>query len=91
MEQPKGFVDPHKPNDVYKLKRAMLGLKQVPRAWYERLTSYLMENQFKRGNADSTLFIRNDKKHFFVAQVYVNDIFFLAPLMIILPSLLLMK
>ena len=27
VEQPKGFVDPHRPNDVYKLKRALYGLK----------------------------------------------------------------
>ena len=27
VEQPKGFVDPHRPDDVYKLKRALYGLK----------------------------------------------------------------
>ena len=27
VEQPKGFFDPHKPVDVYKLKRALYGLK----------------------------------------------------------------
>ena len=26
-EQPKGFVDLHRPDDVYKLKRALYGLK----------------------------------------------------------------
>ena len=30
IEQPKGFVDPHKPNDVYKLKIAIYGLQQAP-------------------------------------------------------------
>ena len=25
VEQPKGFVDPHRPVDVYKLKRALYG------------------------------------------------------------------
>ena len=76
VEQPKGFVDPYKPNDVYKLKRALYGLKQAPQAWYDKLTSYLTKNEFKRGNADSTLFIRKDKKHFVVAQVYVDHIVF---------------
>ena len=36
VEQPKGFVDPHRPDDVYKLKRALYGLKQTPREWYDK-------------------------------------------------------
>ena len=32
VEQPKGFMDPYRPNDVYKLKRALYGLKQARRA-----------------------------------------------------------
>ena len=76
VEQPKGFVDPYRPNDVYKLKRALYGLKQVPRAWYDRLTAYLTEHGFKRGSADTTLFIRKDKNSFVVAQIYVDDIVF---------------
>ena len=69
-------MDPYRPNDVYKLKRALYGLIQALRAWYDRLTSYLIENGFKRGNADSTLFIQRDKKDLVVAQVYVDDIVF---------------
>ena len=76
VEQPKGFVDPHRPDDVYKLKRALYGLKQAPRAWYDRLTAYLTKHGFKRGFADTTLFIRKDKNSFVVAQIYVDDIVF---------------
>ena len=57
VEQPKGFVDPHRPDNVYKLKRAIYGLKQAPKAWYDRLTAYLTKHGFKRGFADTTLFI----------------------------------
>ena len=48
VEQPKGFVDPHRPDDVYKLKRALYGLKQAPRAWYDRLTAYLTRSEERR-------------------------------------------
>ena len=76
VEQPKGFVDPHRLDDVYKLKRALYGLKQAPRAWYDRLAAYLIEHRFKRRFADTTLFIRKDKNYFVVAQIYVDDIVF---------------
>ena len=78
VEQPKGFVDPHRPVDVYKLKRALYGLNQAPRAWYDRLTAYLTEHGFKRGSADTTLFIRKDKNSFVIVQIYVDDIVFSA-------------
>ena len=76
MEQLKGFIDPHRPDDVYKLKRVLYGLKQAPRVWYDRLTAYLTEHGFKRGSVDTTLFIRKDKNSFVVAQIYVDDIIF---------------
>ena len=68
VEQLKGFIDPHRPDDVYKLKRALYGLKQAPQAWYDRLIAYFTEHGFKRGFADTILFIRNDKNSFVVAQ-----------------------
>ena len=73
VEQPKGFVNPHSPDDVYKLKRTLYGLKQAPPAWYDRLTAHLTEHGFKRRSADTTLFIRKDKNSFVVAQIYVDD------------------
>ena len=75
VEQPKGFIDPHRPDNVYKLKKALYGLKQAPRAWYDRLTAYLTKHGFKRGSADTTLFIRKDKNSFVVAQIYVDAVF----------------
>ena len=78
VEQPKGFVDPHRSDDVYKLKRALYDLKQASNAWYDRLTTYLTEHKFKRGFADTTLFVRKDKNYFVVTQIYVDDIVFSA-------------
>ena len=54
----------------------MYGLKQAPQAWYGRLTAYLTEHGFKRGSANTTPFIRNDKNSFVVVQIYVDDIVF---------------
>ena len=38
VAQPKGFIDPHFPDHVLYLKKALYGLNQTPRAWYNRLT-----------------------------------------------------
>ena len=51
-------------------------MKQALKAWYDMLTAYLTKHGFKRGFADSTFFIRNDKNYFIVAQIYVDDIVF---------------
>ncbi|GKA13468.1 putative ribonuclease H-like domain-containing protein, partial [Tanacetum coccineum] len=48
VHQPPGFVDPAHPNKVYKMIKALYGLHQAPRAWYETLSSFLMENGFRR-------------------------------------------
>ncbi|KAJ9566837.1 hypothetical protein OSB04_002803 [Centaurea solstitialis] len=42
VAQPPGFTDPKHPNHVYKLNKALNGLKQAPRAWYETLSTYLI-------------------------------------------------
>ena len=67
VEQPKGFQDPHFPDHVFRLKKTLYGLKQASRAWYDRLTTYLLDHGFKRGQADRTLFVKRDKKSLLVA------------------------
>ncbi|GKC24299.1 retrovirus-related pol polyprotein from transposon TNT 1-94, partial [Tanacetum coccineum] len=43
--QPKGFVDPDHPTHVYRLKKALYGLKKAPRAWYDTLSWFLLDNK----------------------------------------------
>ncbi|GJX38630.1 putative ribonuclease H-like domain-containing protein [Tanacetum coccineum] len=74
--QPSGFVDPAFPDKVYKVKKALYGLHQAPRAWYETLSTYLIENGFRRGIIDKTLFIKKIKNDILLVQVYVDDIIF---------------
>ncbi|GJT96632.1 putative ribonuclease H-like domain-containing protein [Tanacetum coccineum] len=76
VHQPPGFVDHAHPNKVYKAIKALYGLHQAPRAWYETLSSFLMENGFRRGTIDKTLFIKKKKSDIMLVQVYVDDIIF---------------
>ncbi|GJR55284.1 putative ribonuclease H-like domain-containing protein [Tanacetum coccineum] len=74
--QPPGFEDPQFPDKVYKVEKALYGLHQAPRAWYKTLSTYLLENRFRRVTIDKTLFIKKDKCDILLVQVYVDDIIF---------------
>nr|GEV32848.1 reverse transcriptase domain-containing protein [Tanacetum cinerariifolium] len=74
--QPPGFEDPAYPDKVYNVVKELYGLHQAPRAWYETLANYLLENGFQRGKIDQTLFIKKKKGDIFLVQVYVDDIIF---------------
>nr|GEX71332.1 putative ribonuclease H-like domain-containing protein [Tanacetum cinerariifolium] len=74
--QPPGFKDPDFPDKVYKVEKALCGLHQAPKAWYETFATYLMENGFNRGQIDKTLFIIIHKDDIMLVKVYVDDIIF---------------
>nr|GFB63461.1 putative ribonuclease H-like domain-containing protein [Tanacetum cinerariifolium] len=71
--QPLGFEDPDYPDKVYKVVKALYGLHQASKAWYETLSNYLLDNGFQRGKIDQTLFIKKQKGDIFLVQVYVDD------------------
>ncbi|GKE21853.1 retrovirus-related pol polyprotein from transposon TNT 1-94 [Tanacetum coccineum] len=56
--QPEGFINAEHPSHVYKLKKVLCGLKQAPKAWYDELSKFLLQNHFFKGTIDPTLFIR---------------------------------
>ncbi|GKC00471.1 retrovirus-related pol polyprotein from transposon TNT 1-94, partial [Tanacetum coccineum] len=74
--QPPGFEDPNFLDRVYKVEKALYGLHQAPKAWYETLSTYLLDNEFQRGKIDKTLFIKRYKGDILLVQVYVDDIIF---------------
>ncbi|GJW54970.1 putative ribonuclease H-like domain-containing protein, partial [Tanacetum coccineum] len=69
VNQPPGFVDPEFPNKVYKVEKALYGLHQAHRAWYKTLSTYLLENGFRRGIIDKTLFIKKIKNDILLVQM----------------------
>ncbi|GJW77694.1 uncharacterized mitochondrial protein-like protein [Tanacetum coccineum] len=74
--QPPGFVDLEFPEKVYKVEKALYGLHQAPRAWYETLSIYLLDNGFHKGQIEKTLFVKRFKGDILLVQVYVDDIIF---------------
>nr|GEX25667.1 ribonuclease H-like domain-containing protein [Tanacetum cinerariifolium] len=56
-----GFEDLNFPDRVYKVEKALYGLHQASRAWYETLSTYMLDNGFQKGEIDKTLFIKRHK------------------------------
>nr|GEX47234.1 ribonuclease H-like domain, reverse transcriptase, RNA-dependent DNA polymerase [Tanacetum cinerariifolium] len=65
VTQPKGFEDPHNPKHVYRVVKALYGLHQAPRAWYARLSTFLLKHHYRRGlqvkQLPDEIFISQDK------------------------------
>nr|GEU73744.1 hypothetical protein [Tanacetum cinerariifolium] len=74
--QPPRFEYLNFPGKVYKVEKALYELHLAPRAWYETLSTYVLDNGFQRGMIDKTLFIIRNKRDILLVQVYVDDIIF---------------
>jgi hypothetical protein len=76
VRQPPGFESVKYPHWVYKLRKALYGLKLTPRAWYGRLRGFLFERGFEMGKVYQTLFLLRQGRDILIVQVYVDDIVF---------------
>ena len=76
VAQPPRFENYKFPNHVFKLLKALYGLKHAPRAWYEKLSKFLNDNGFAKGKVDNILFIKMKNKDILIVQIYVDDIIY---------------
>nr|GEV38342.1 copia protein [Tanacetum cinerariifolium] len=76
VAQPPGFIDFVKPNHVYRLKKALYGIKQAPNAWYDKLKVFLIKHDYTMGMVDNTLFTKKKDSNIIIVQIYVDDIIF---------------
>ena len=75
MDVPPGFEDIKTEGKVCRLKKSLYGLKQSPRAWFERFTQAMLKYGFKQSQVDHTLFIKHSSQGKTTALiVYVDDI-----------------
>lgn len=65
VDQPLDFINLAFLNHVFKLKKILYGLKQAPRSWYGRLSKFLLENNFQRGQVYKIIFIKKSSMTFY--------------------------
>ena len=74
MELPPGFDVARTDGKVCKLKKSFYGLKQSPRAWFNRFTKTIKQMGYKQAQTDHTVFYKHKDGKIIVLLVYVNDI-----------------
>ena len=74
MAQPPGYKDPQFPTKVCRLKKALYGLKQAPRAWFQRLSSTLLQWGFNNSRTNSSMFLHFGASTTLIVLIYVDDI-----------------
>lgn len=58
---------------MYKLVKALYGLRQAPRAWYAKLNYYLLELGFARCPYEHAVYTRKNGVEKLVVTLYVDD------------------
>lgn len=75
MRIPPGLETSKNSGKVCKLKRSLYGLKQSPRAWFDRLTRVVRMHGFSQCQTNHTMFLKHSKEgKVAIFIVYVDDI-----------------
>jgi hypothetical protein len=74
MKIPYGFVNNQTLGKVCKVKKSLYGLKQSPRAWFDRFRRAVCDMDYYQCNRDHTVFYRHMWSYITILDVYVNDI-----------------
>jgi hypothetical protein len=77
VEQTQGFEVQGKEHQVYKLKKALYGLKKAPRTWYARTNGHFQETGFNRSKSEPTLYYKQEGNGILIVSLYVDDLLYM--------------
>nr|MCG7218401.1 hypothetical protein [Candidatus Liberibacter asiaticus] len=75
VDQPLGYIKVGEEDKVYKLKKALYGLRQAPRAWYSKIEGYFVESGFEKCDYEHTLFVKVEEE-ILIVSLYIDDLIF---------------
>ena len=74
MMQPEGYQDDAYPHFVCRLRKALCGLKQAPKAWLDKIDQYLVTIGFQISDADFSLYVKRTDRGIVLVVIYVDDL-----------------
>ena len=75
VEQPVGFETHDRETHMYKLNKALYGLKHTPTTWYSRIDSFLTSLGFNKSKVDSNLYYKVEEGNPMIILLYMDDLF----------------
>ena len=75
IEKLEGFETHEQKTHVCRLKKALCGLKQAPRSWYDRIDGYLQKMGFVKSDTDLNLYYLTVGNEPLILVLYVDDLF----------------
>ena len=75
MHQPEGFINPGNEDKIYKLQKAVYGLKQASRAWYQKVKNILLSLEYIQCKQEECIFIKKTGEQLIIITLYVDDFF----------------
>jgi len=58
--------------------KSLYGLKQSPRAWYQRIDMFFTHKGFSKSQADHLLYVKQTGEYLLIVIIYVDDLIILA-------------
>jgi hypothetical protein len=76
VKQPPGFIVPREEGKVLRLRKALYGLRKVPRAWNAKFDSTFKALDFKQSAHEHAIYRRSGGKHGepLLVGVYIDDL-----------------
>lgn len=74
VTQPEGFIKRGQEHLVYRLIKALYGLRQALRAWYAKLNKSLEDLSFTRCPHEHAVYIKRKASETLIIGVYVDDL-----------------
>ncbi|GJT82518.1 ribonuclease H-like domain, reverse transcriptase, RNA-dependent DNA polymerase [Tanacetum coccineum] len=74
VTQPEGFIKRQDQGKVYRLIKALYGLRQAPRAWNIKLDNTLKSLDFKKCALEQAIYTKRSKDSILLIGVYVDDL-----------------
>ena len=72
LKQESHYNSGNSPKQACRLVKTIYGLKQSPRAWYEKIDSFFSESGFVRSKEDHSLYVHGTRK--LIILLYVDDL-----------------